>query len=294
MSPEMIAGTGVLRGIVAGVLLVAFVALWLWALQRQASPGNSTPPRVSRSRTTRMSALPPIGPPLTGRPAAGTPLPNKGPRNDLCRWDHSDDRRPGEYRRAHRAPGDIAPPSGRDRRQPVRPPATSGTRIFGAQQPVAALVVMALREHGGVWARLPGRVPGTGQLRRHGGLELAETVPGPERERRGGAHTHTRSLRASTRDGSRHQRGCVACRAQSLHEQLCNLSRLGRAWRTGLPEPHGQGLALGRQTRRHRANHRTRPHLCDARLVRSARRRFRCGGCPRVRPELVRPACAGR
>ncbi len=31
MSPEMIAGTGILRGIVAGVLLVAFVALWVWA-----------------------------------------------------------------------------------------------------------------------------------------------------------------------------------------------------------------------------------------------------------------------
>jgi cbb3-type cytochrome oxidase subunit 3 len=31
MSPEMVAGTGVVRGIVAGVLLVAFLALWSWA-----------------------------------------------------------------------------------------------------------------------------------------------------------------------------------------------------------------------------------------------------------------------
>jgi cytochrome c oxidase cbb3-type subunit IV len=31
MSPEMLAGTGILRGVVAGVLLLAFIALWLWA-----------------------------------------------------------------------------------------------------------------------------------------------------------------------------------------------------------------------------------------------------------------------
>jgi cytochrome c oxidase cbb3-type subunit 4 len=31
MSPQVLAGTGVLRGVVAGVLLVAFLALWVWA-----------------------------------------------------------------------------------------------------------------------------------------------------------------------------------------------------------------------------------------------------------------------
>jgi cytochrome c oxidase cbb3-type subunit IV len=31
MSPEMLAATGVVRGIIAAVLLVLFVALWLWA-----------------------------------------------------------------------------------------------------------------------------------------------------------------------------------------------------------------------------------------------------------------------
>jgi|KBSMisStandDraft_5_1062788.scaffolds.fasta_scaffold72681_2 cytochrome c oxidase cbb3-type subunit 4 len=31
MSPEMVAWTGILRGAVAAVLLVAFISLWLWA-----------------------------------------------------------------------------------------------------------------------------------------------------------------------------------------------------------------------------------------------------------------------
>ena len=31
MSPEMVAGTGILRGVVAAVLLVCFISLWLWA-----------------------------------------------------------------------------------------------------------------------------------------------------------------------------------------------------------------------------------------------------------------------
>ncbi len=38
MSPEMIAGTGILRGVVAGVLLVAFVALWVWAYSGRRRP----------------------------------------------------------------------------------------------------------------------------------------------------------------------------------------------------------------------------------------------------------------
>ncbi len=46
MSPEMIAGTGVLRGIVAGVLLVAFVALWLWAYSGRRRPAFDAAARL--------------------------------------------------------------------------------------------------------------------------------------------------------------------------------------------------------------------------------------------------------
>jgi cytochrome c oxidase cbb3-type subunit 4 len=38
MSPEVLAGTGILRGVVAGVLLVAFVTLWLWAYSGRRRP----------------------------------------------------------------------------------------------------------------------------------------------------------------------------------------------------------------------------------------------------------------
>ena len=38
MSPEMMAGTGILRGVVAGVLLVAFIGLWLWAYSARRRP----------------------------------------------------------------------------------------------------------------------------------------------------------------------------------------------------------------------------------------------------------------
>ncbi len=31
MSPAMMAGTGILSGVVAAVLLVTFIGLWLWA-----------------------------------------------------------------------------------------------------------------------------------------------------------------------------------------------------------------------------------------------------------------------
>jgi cytochrome c oxidase cbb3-type subunit 4 len=38
MSPAMIAGTGILRGVVAGVLLIAFLALWAWAYSGRRRP----------------------------------------------------------------------------------------------------------------------------------------------------------------------------------------------------------------------------------------------------------------
>ena len=38
MSAEVMAGTGVLRGIMAGVLLVAFLGLWLWAFSSRRRP----------------------------------------------------------------------------------------------------------------------------------------------------------------------------------------------------------------------------------------------------------------
>ena len=37
MSPEMLAEVGVLRGVVAAVLLMAFLALWLWAYSGRRS-----------------------------------------------------------------------------------------------------------------------------------------------------------------------------------------------------------------------------------------------------------------
>ncbi len=46
MSPEMIAGTGILRGVVAGVLLVAFVALWLWAYSGRRRPAFEAAARL--------------------------------------------------------------------------------------------------------------------------------------------------------------------------------------------------------------------------------------------------------
>jgi cytochrome c oxidase cbb3-type subunit IV len=38
MSSAMMAGTGILRGVVAGVLLIAFMALWIWAYSARRRP----------------------------------------------------------------------------------------------------------------------------------------------------------------------------------------------------------------------------------------------------------------
>jgi cytochrome c oxidase cbb3-type subunit 4 len=38
MSPDMTADTGILRGIVAAVLLVAFVGLWVWCYSARRRP----------------------------------------------------------------------------------------------------------------------------------------------------------------------------------------------------------------------------------------------------------------
>lgn len=38
MSPQLLADTDILRGVVAGVLLVAFVALWLWCYSARRRP----------------------------------------------------------------------------------------------------------------------------------------------------------------------------------------------------------------------------------------------------------------
>ena len=46
MSPEMMAGTGTLRGVVAGVLLVAFIALWLWAYSARRRPAFDAAARM--------------------------------------------------------------------------------------------------------------------------------------------------------------------------------------------------------------------------------------------------------
>ena len=46
MSPAMVAGTGILRGVVAGVLLVAFLALWLWAYSGRRRPAFDAAARL--------------------------------------------------------------------------------------------------------------------------------------------------------------------------------------------------------------------------------------------------------
>ncbi len=46
MSPEMLAGTGILRGVIAGVLLVAFVAIWLWAFSGRRRPAFEAAARM--------------------------------------------------------------------------------------------------------------------------------------------------------------------------------------------------------------------------------------------------------
>ena len=38
MSPEWLAGMGVVRGAVCAVLLLAFIALWLWAYSARRRP----------------------------------------------------------------------------------------------------------------------------------------------------------------------------------------------------------------------------------------------------------------
>ena len=46
MSPEVMAGTGILRGIVAGVLLFAFIATWLWAYSGRRRPAFDAAARL--------------------------------------------------------------------------------------------------------------------------------------------------------------------------------------------------------------------------------------------------------
>jgi cytochrome c oxidase cbb3-type subunit 4 len=54
----MLAGTGVLRGIVAGVLLVAFTALWLWAYSARRRPAFEEVARLPLEDDTYQSAAP--------------------------------------------------------------------------------------------------------------------------------------------------------------------------------------------------------------------------------------------
>lgn len=46
MSPEMMAGTGILSGVVAGVLLVVFIVLWLWAYSARRRPAFDAAARL--------------------------------------------------------------------------------------------------------------------------------------------------------------------------------------------------------------------------------------------------------
>jgi cytochrome c oxidase cbb3-type subunit IV len=46
MSPDTEIATGVLRGIVAGVLFAAFLLLWLWAYSARRKPGFDAASRL--------------------------------------------------------------------------------------------------------------------------------------------------------------------------------------------------------------------------------------------------------
>ena len=46
MSPDTEIATGVLRGVVAGVLFAAFLLLWLWAYSARRKPGFEVASRL--------------------------------------------------------------------------------------------------------------------------------------------------------------------------------------------------------------------------------------------------------
>jgi cytochrome c oxidase cbb3-type subunit IV len=46
MSPDTETATGVLRGVVAGVLFAAFLLLWLWAYSARRKPGFEAAARL--------------------------------------------------------------------------------------------------------------------------------------------------------------------------------------------------------------------------------------------------------
>ncbi len=58
MSAEMLAGTGILRGVVAGVLLVVFIALWLWAYSGRRRPAFEAAARLPLEDDTYDSLAP--------------------------------------------------------------------------------------------------------------------------------------------------------------------------------------------------------------------------------------------
>lgn len=53
MSPEMLAGTGVVRGVFAGLLLVGFIALWLWTYSAKRRPGHDAAARLPLEEDSR-------------------------------------------------------------------------------------------------------------------------------------------------------------------------------------------------------------------------------------------------
>jgi cytochrome c oxidase cbb3-type subunit IV len=58
MSPDTEIATGVLRGIVAGVLFAAFLLLWLWAYSARRKPGFDAASRLPLEEDSAVDGTP--------------------------------------------------------------------------------------------------------------------------------------------------------------------------------------------------------------------------------------------
>ena len=58
MSPAMMAGTGIVRGVVAGVLLVAFIALWISVYSARRRTGFEVAARLPLEDDVYLGAAP--------------------------------------------------------------------------------------------------------------------------------------------------------------------------------------------------------------------------------------------
>jgi cytochrome c oxidase cbb3-type subunit IV len=58
MTPDTEIATGVLRGVVAGVLFAAFLLLWLWAYSARRKPGFEAASRLPLEEDTSEDGTP--------------------------------------------------------------------------------------------------------------------------------------------------------------------------------------------------------------------------------------------